>query len=344
MIPDADEAASPIRARTVVSDETPLQGPVIVVGLPRSGSSFLSHVISQLGDCFIFDDLYLHREAIGRDAMGRLSDAHLRELLHFLGWQIRARLRWGSYSRPNLTEEDVEPMNESLVAAYSGREAPTWYELQREWMTRLALAASARIWGYKCPGEFTHVDQLIEHYPDARFIYLMRDPTNVLASYKNIAGSTDGTPGQYHPVVYASYWRSAASAYRRHVERYGPERVMLVRFEDLVADPKGQADRIADFIGTERAREIDTPAPNTSFPEGGRRGISGLEERILSRVASAEAGHLGYTLPPGRISLRDGVEFAWISLRFAVYQVRRMLRGEFGGWRAIFDRVKGLRD
>ena len=44
-----------IKSPTLVNQET--TPPVIVVGLPRSGSSYLAHVLSCLEGWFIFDDL-----------------------------------------------------------------------------------------------------------------------------------------------------------------------------------------------------------------------------------------------------------------------------------------------
>lgn len=126
-----------------VADGAP---PLIVVGLPRSGSSFLSHVISQIDDWYVFDDLYLQDAArrFGPDAP--LDDAALDRLLHFLGWQIRARLRFGTYAIPQVAEEEIEPMNAALRATFSGRRA-TWPVLQAEWMTRLAHRSGCSRWG-----------------------------------------------------------------------------------------------------------------------------------------------------------------------------------------------------
>lgn len=104
------------------------QDPLIVMGLPRSGSSFLSEVISQIEGWYVFDDLYLHRKALQIGARTPLSQRDMGVLLDFLGWQIRARLRWGSYAIPAVAEDEIDPMNESLNTSF--RAAPgNWADL-----------------------------------------------------------------------------------------------------------------------------------------------------------------------------------------------------------------------
>ena len=62
MMAHQGETESPLFAISPVVSE-PKPSPVVVVGLPRSGSSFLSYVISQIDDWYVFDDLYLFRTA-----------------------------------------------------------------------------------------------------------------------------------------------------------------------------------------------------------------------------------------------------------------------------------------
>ncbi len=54
-------ANSILYSKVPVADSNP--EPIIIVGLPRCGTSFLADVVSQIGDWFIFDDLYLYRQA-----------------------------------------------------------------------------------------------------------------------------------------------------------------------------------------------------------------------------------------------------------------------------------------
>ena len=139
----ADKASVEVDGRALldhVLDAVEGCSPVIVVGLPRSGSTFLAHVLTSLRDWYVFDDLYfyqnvynrrLHRDVLGEEAR--------RQLLNFLGWQLRARIRLESiYQRPNCAWDDVEKMEHAVAAALRDRPV-RWHELMEEWLTRLAV-------------------------------------------------------------------------------------------------------------------------------------------------------------------------------------------------------------
>lgn len=313
-----DPLAATRRLRSQLSDPAP----VIVVGLPRSGSSFLSDVLSQFPDWYVFDDLYLQTraESLGAKPDRPLSQAQFDELLAFLRWQIWARLKYGRFAIPSVREDEIDPMNEALRGTF-GDELPTWPVLQEEWMTRLALRAGATRWGWKMPQGFMSLDLLERLYPGLRVIYLLRRPESVLASYKAIsAEDRDGHPDQYFPVIYARYWRMAARAWLDGAGEPSDRRI-LIRFEELVADTDTTAKRLAAFLETE-ATKIRPQSANSSF--NGRSGraaqdaLSGLELRIISRIAGQERALLfpDSTMPEKRIQPKDWAELGATGARF----------------------------
>ena len=174
-------------------------------------------MLSQATDWYVFDDLYTarHAKGLGADFDSPLTPSQFEEMLHFLGWQIRARLLHTEYAKPACTIDEVEPMNDAIRARFKDS-LPSWPRLQEEWMARLALRAGATRWGWKTPGAFRYLDELKRVYPDLKVIYLMRRPEKVLASYKHMDPSNkDGNPAQYHPVAHAIYWRMATRSWHQ---------------------------------------------------------------------------------------------------------------------------------
>lgn len=315
-----DPSKATLFAEQVTASST--EPPLIVVGLPRSGSSFLSHILSQIEDWYVFDDLYLQDKAQEIGAVGALRDDHLDQLLHFLGWQIRARLRFGLYAIPRVEEDEIEAMNAALKATFSGQGA-TWSDLQREWLARLAHRHGCNRWGYKKPKAFRSISMLRQRYPGARFIWLMRHPHDVLASYKHMKPSSgDGNPDQYHPVAHAIYWRMAANAYFSAKAKLGDD-VSLVRFDDLIRSPQEVAFDLADFLGTVRPAKIETPRrSNSSFSGDEKRAaVSGLEAKIINLICWPVASRMGFSQRSAPISLKDPGDFLSRSLRFARYRL-----------------------
>lgn len=299
--------------------------PVVVVGLPRSGSSYLSHVLSSLGDWFVFDDLYLLRQAKGLGVNGPCTPEQLERLVFFLGWQVRARLKHDRDFVPlGLSLEDVDGMCDAVLATF--RDAPpTWTELLEEWLVRLALHHDCAHWGWKAPQDFLHTEELKEAFPGLRMILILRDPRAVLASFKYLSGE-DGTRRQYHPLVYARYWRLAETEARAEADRQGVP-LHVVRFESLTAEPDAEARRLAEFLGTECASTVPAMGANTSFRDGARRrGLTPTETWLCERIAGDAMRRQGYAVGGSRPRLRDLPDLAWTSLRFATYQAWRLVR------------------
>jgi hypothetical protein len=296
--------------------------PVIVVGLPRSGSSFLSHVLSQIPDWYVFDDLYLQDKARELSVDGPILPAQMDKLLFFLGWQIRARLRFGSYAIPNMAEPEVEEMNKALKACYINQEI-TWPQLQKEWMVRLAHRSGCKNWGYKMPKAFRSLPFLFKNYPEAKIIYLLRQPHDVLRSFKFISpDNQDGHPDRYHALFYALYWRLAARSYRIQSQK-NPNQVMLITFSELTQDTQDTAERLANFLNVKEIGQITKPErPNSSFSDKGpRNDLTGLEYWLIDILCGSEIDRLGFERRKSRIRFRDFADFLARSYRFVRFKL-----------------------
>lgn len=293
-----------------------------MIGLPRSGSTFLSHVMSALDDWYVFDDLYLYRNARAMGALGPLKPDQLERLVDFLGWQVRARIRFEqNFSRPNCDDEDVTHMGEALLETFAAQPV-LWHELMEEWLVRLALHHGRSRWGYKAPQDFMHMPMLARLFPGVRFVFLVRDPRDTMTSFKFVRGE-DGAPGQYHPWVYARYWRMANQQADRHARELGLP-MLRARFEDLVADPRSEAERIAHFLDTRLGAELPGGQPNTSFSESARQSITETERWICERVAGPVMDTHGYPRQGARPRLGDLWDLSRTSLRFAGHQTQRL--------------------
>ena len=301
----------------------PMPSPVVAIGLPRSGSSLLSDILSQTDDYFVFDDLYLYRRAMGLGVTGALTDVQLDNLIDWLGWQVRARIKHGVFdtTRTSIDLEAVDRMDEALRATFQGEDV-LWHELLTEWIGRLTLHHGCTRWGFKAPQDFMHIDLYRTLFPGVKFVYLYRDPREMMASLKHVRDQ-DGDPRQYHPAVYARYWRLASETVERACAAH-PGLIHTVRFEDLVDEPQAQAERIAGFLGT-RVGTVRTERSNTSFGGGSRSLLTPSETFICERIAGGAMAERGYDLGRGHLRLRDIPDLIRSTLRFGRYQLGRVL-------------------
>jgi hypothetical protein len=83
--------------------------------------------------------------------------------------------------------------------------------------------------------------------PECRFICVERDPRAVVAS---LLALTKSDPSQSaHAPSYMRHWRKSVALTRRYLaDPKLKSRLMLVRYEDLVADPKHGAQRLCNFL------------------------------------------------------------------------------------------------
>lgn len=299
---------------------------LIVVGLPRSGSSFLTHVLSTLKDLWVFDDLYVVQKAEAI-TFGPMNDDQLERFVDRLAWETRARIKWEKdFETPPVTLDDIDRMELELLARLRGS-APVWHDIASEWLTELAAASQCAQWGYKTPQDFMHLERLHEVWPETKFVHLLRDPRDIMRSYKNLDvwKGGDGDPRSYHPIAYSLYWRMS-QRYLVAAKWRGVPPVETVRFEDLIADPDAVADRLAGFLSTQQMRSAVVDSHNSSQRPGPKRKLTDTETWICQRLAGAEMTAAGYELHSVKPKIRDIPELTRVTKDFVIFQVSRLLR------------------
>lgn len=314
----------------VVQDST---SPVIVVGLPRSGSSYLAHVLSCLKDWFVFDDLYPYQKAAALSISSSLDLAKerelLREFINSLTWQLRAKIKYEqNFSIPNVSWDDTFEMEDVLLKALD-QEPLTWPQVLEEWMMRLTLSVGKERWGYKTPQDFMHMDELSDLFPGVKFIYILRDPRKMMRSFKNLPqvkthGSQDGESRQYHPLVYALYWKKAYEEVQAFAKRCKAP-VETVKFEDLVESPEKVAGRLAEFLNTEIVGNVALEKGNTSFKNTSPRELTNTETLICEKIAGSAMQSIGYPTSNPKPKLSDVVDLLNTSTTFSIYQIQRII-------------------
>jgi len=306
-----------------IKNHVEAEPPVILVGLPRSGSSFLSDVLSQIDDWYVFDDLYLYREAKAIGAVeGFLSTDQLENLLYFLGWQIRARLKFGTFSIPKMSMEDVDTLNGVLFRLFTNKKV-TWSELLEEWMLRLAYNQGCKRWGYKAPQDFLHIDVLNIAFPGVKYIFIQRDPRTMMRSLKFVH-SNDGNPKQYHPLAYSLYWKSCAKTII-NLQTKGVN-ILVVHFEKLISKPTESADNIAQFLGANISKDLVIKKSNSSFHDKKQKELTSTEIWLIEKMIGNYLKVGGYKTSNRRPDLLGFIEVFRVSFVFAFFQFFRVFK------------------
>jgi hypothetical protein len=121
------------------------------------------------------------------------------------------------------------------------------YRSHREATTRLLVE--------KTPSHVFHAEQILEDFPEARLLHVVRDGRDVCVSLEMLARTQDWPPKTRESQI--NMWKSHV---RKGLDvaadpRYA-ERVCQVRYEDLQADPAGELERVVGFAGLSAAPDL----------------------------------------------------------------------------------------
>jgi hypothetical protein len=259
-----------------------IQAPVFIVATPRSGTTFLHRLMSldQRFACFKLREMVLPAVVYyrGFEALRRLDrriGGHLARVMEhvdrlcFGGWEDRHVTGFGH------TEEDEALLAHTLVAEAVYQLFPYFDELPpigfldrmperqrakvmrfyRQSIQRLLFSTGPdKTFLSKSPGALGRIRSIIETFPDARIIHLVRHPAAVLPSHVNMFYPTWEylTPGigKHSPEV-RNYALLAVAWYRHMMQnwRFIDQRYYIrVRYDDLVRDPYHAVTAIYDHF------------------------------------------------------------------------------------------------
>jgi len=272
--------------------------PFFIVGNDRSGTTMLRLILDRGPDAAIPPESMFLTDLDLAAERARMDDESGRRDLARRVWSHPKVRLWG-------LPPDPPPVPDGLPAD----DALRW--ILAAPFTAYAARFGKERWGDKTPHYVHHVDRLLELWPAARIVVLVRDGRDVTLSLRRMPF------GPNNAWAAAQWWargiRAGAKAARDH-----PGNVMTVRYEDLVADPAAHAARICaflalrfgeDMLAIERVDPGRIVADQRSwFPtifDGitaraagrWRHEMSPRDQRIFAALAGRELAECGYPVP-----------------------------------------------
>ena len=239
--------------------------PLFVLSVWRSGSSLLYTLLNQ------------HSE------IGLLYEGDLPRLHRFLWGRFRSgawRERWEFWNRG--------PSRHGIAIASMPASVSDAWEATRIVYQEVARRKQATIWGEKTPHWYDCPLQMAEHFPDARFIFLWRDPNAVLQSIAS-AASTDRffrKPGFTHRVLIGNEKLRRACDALRDLGRPVHE----VNYEDLTSNTSGCMQQICQFLEIPYESQMASlDGSDRSAIAAGRHHAMVRGDRILGRETRGSA-------------------------------------------------------
>lgn len=210
---------------------------------------------------------------------------------------------------------------------------------------RLTHAASKTIPCEQTPRNIFYGEALLNAFPAAHIVHMVRDPRAVMASQKKrwqrrrLAATGGSVPRHqtlrvwvnYHPYTAAKLWRGAMDS---AIQLSSHPRVTLVRFEDLVQQPESTVRMLCDRLQLDYdPRMLEVEHINSSHQSsvgGARKGLhtdtvdrwkdvlDSTEIAIAERYCGAHMKRFGYDVGTGSANREILSEFGY-QLRYLAH-------------------------
>jgi hypothetical protein len=245
--------------------------PIFVVGRQHSGNTLLVSILDN------------HPAVLGLKNEGTFFEHQdrLRTLSRQLTVKRIAQIIEGGTEREDVPRQSLE---EHLQRSLR-RDGGTPVDLYRRGMRWFASKDEAVQWAQKATSYIFYVDSILGAIPDARLIFLARNPLDIAASLKR--------RGEWRRTLRMVWGWNRGTATAVQWTDTDPERVKVVRYEDLVRVPRETMQEICSFVDIEFEDDLlEIPHVNRSETpynqESDTLGINASRVHYYSEVLTPE--------------------------------------------------------
>lgn len=306
--------------------------PIFIVGMPRSGTTLLTTILSAHPRIAISPESHFLTYWV--PTYGHLDLNIPSEFQQF--WQALSQSQRFSYF-------DIDP--DKTLETILAKEFLSYATIFAGWLETYADRYQKNRWGEKTPLHYQHLEQLLQWFPNAQVLWMLRDPRAVTASLLKM------TWASRYVHVHAEHWYQSTLLYEQHW-RTDP-RVKLVRYEDLVRQPDLSLKKIFKFLNEDYPQELLAQRSTQTMPIVNRKGwafahlnqalqpveTTAIERwkqqlwpahaAIVNSVANKLQQRHGYTdgfdpsLPPQAIALLTWAKLRWkLDRKLMVWRTR----------------------
>jgi hypothetical protein len=241
-----------------------MRPPVFIVGCPRSGTSFLYHLLLSAGGFARFHT-QMNVFDVLEPIFGDLSAPANKKKM------MREWLRSKAFAVSGLEASEIE----TRVMAECGNGS----DFMRIVMEEVARKQGVDRWIDSTPTNIPHMQRISRDFPEAQFIHIIRDARDVALSLDKRHWSRP-LPWDTHRSLLAAglYWEWIVRKGRKNGFALGP-RYIEVRYEDLVERPEPTLKNVGEFLRhdldythIQEASVGSVKKPLTSFKEDLKEG------------------------------------------------------------------------
>ncbi len=228
--------------------------PIFVVGNSRSGTTLMGNILGLNNDVFTFEELHFFGTLWSQSDRDKTLTLNQAKALaaKLLAIQDEDVI---SHKDPKLFADEAK-----IVIDQLSTQSYIATDILQTFLTYTAEKNQRKIPCEQTPRNVLYIKELLEIYPHCHIVNMVRDPRDVLLSQKykwkiRFLGASNIPYREairawtnYHAITISKLWNVAVNAADKHDNS---DRVMTIRFEDLITQPENILRQVCDFTGLE---------------------------------------------------------------------------------------------
>ena len=244
--------------------------PIFVTGLPRSGTTFLFDLLNTNSTLRgpLYWEITRPTPPVDPHNCRSFFRAFLTDSELNLARLIVPNLDAMHKIRANYPEE-CEQLNtitaKSIVYIYMAK-LPNYiqhlmhanftnvFKWHKKFFQLLESANRPKNWLLKDPSHIEHIPEILEVYPNAKFIHLFRDPLNSIASACSLTskiqhGLSRSVRDDEIGATIINFWENAVKKNKKGRVLLKPNQNLDIEYKDFITDPINTVEKIYEFLG-----------------------------------------------------------------------------------------------
>jgi hypothetical protein len=305
--------------------------PIFIIGTERSGTNLIRLILNSHPNIAIPHPPHIMKNFFGLEpSYGPLSgDRNFKLLINDVVRSVELHpYPWGIV----LDKEKIfsQARDRSLISIY--------FAIYGQYLE----STGKKRWGCKSTFMIDHVALVRKYYPNAKFIYMVRDCRDVAISAKKTIFN------RYSVYYTAGLWKKEQQTGMYWLSKLSKDEIFLLRYEDLLTGPEGVVRALCVFLNEQyiegmltffngaeakKSAGLSSAWENTSKPilknnfDKFKKGLKAGEISLVEAIASEELDYFSYQLTePFYVSesrRAGGVKF---SLSYLIEEVCLMVR------------------
>lgn len=213
---------------------------MFITGCPRSGTTMLASMLGSADSCiatpesdFFIDFVFKHLGNTSAISTNKEFDSFLSANYRFKQWQLESTDI--ENIPPTITFENFSGVIESTQKLFAEKHS--------------TVTSKESIIIDHTPTNILHFNILNDLFPESYFIFIVRDPRAVYASVKDLDWGANSA------LQLAEEWNEYAAMYLS-IDKLFPERVTLIRYEDILVNAATELKRLCEFIGVRYSSDL----------------------------------------------------------------------------------------